>query len=124
VRIYDHPLPIVWDESPRARRTDPIESHLAAGVSDGKRVPQKVTVYRVLAAETRPLTADQVFKLARRKGWYCTPSRVRTILAEHAKGNKYAKQGEYGSEFTAVSGGKSDAGCDARLWTLTLTGDE
>ena len=111
-------LPIFPDDSPRVRSTDPVESHIAADRSAGKRVPQKVAVERALAAAGKPITADRVFKLARRMGLYCTPSRVRTILAEHAVGNEYAKQGEYGSEFVASPGGKSDAQGDARLWAL------
>jgi hypothetical protein len=118
MRIYDHPLPIVWDDSPRARRTDPIESHIAADVSAGKRVPQKVAVARALEAVGHPITADEVFRLARRMGLYCTRERVRTILAEHRHSDDPEKQGEYGSEFVAVSGGRSALGNAAQLWSL------
>ncbi|WP_308491061.1 hypothetical protein [Microbacterium terrisoli] len=118
MRIYDHPLPIVWDDSPRARRTDPIESHIAADVSGGKRVPQKIAVARALEAAGHPITADEVFRLARRMGLYCTRERVRTILAEHRHSEDPEKQGEYGSEFVAVSGGRSALGNAAQLWAL------
>ena len=116
--IYEQTLPIFPDDSPRARRTDVIESHIAADISAGKRVPQKVAVHRALEAAGKPITSDDVFKLARRMGLYCTPERVRTILAEHRHSDDPEKQGKYGSEFVAVSGGKSTFGNPAQLWAL------
>lgn len=116
---YDTPL-MLWDDSPRARKSDPIESHIAADKSSGRRVPQKVAVARALEAAGRPISADEVFRLARRMGLYCTRERVRTILSEHRYSpDDPEKQGAYGSEFVATSGGKSALGNAAQLWALT-----
>ena len=117
--MYDQlMLPIFPDDSPRARRSDPIEAHIAADVSAGKRVPQKVGVQRALEAAGEPITSDDGFKLARGRGLDCTPERVRTILSEHRHSDDPEKQGKYGSEFVAVSGGKSTFGNPAQLWAL------
>jgi hypothetical protein len=113
-------LPLIFpDDTPRARRTDPIESHMAADKSAAKRVPQKVAVAAALEAAGHPISADEVFKLARRMGLYCTRERVRTILAEHRHDpDNPDRQGAYGSEFVAVHGGKSALGNAAQLWAL------
>lgn len=113
------PLFLLDDDSPRARRSDPAESHIAADVSGGRRVPQKVAVHAALEAAGKPISSDEVFRLARRMGLYCTESRVRTILSEHRYSpDDPTAQGEYGSEFIAVSGGKSVHGNPAQLWAL------
>ena len=116
--VMSLPPMILPDDSPRVRSRDPLESHRAADKSGGRRTPQKLAVEAALEAAGRPITSDEVYRLARRMGLYCTEQRVRTILAEHAKGNEHAKQGKYGSEFVAVAGGTSVNGNDARLWAL------
>ena len=103
---------ITEDDTARVRAGDPVESHVAADRTVG-RAPTKLAVERALQAAGRPVTADEVYRIARFElGFLCTPQRVRTVLAEHSAG------GEFDTVFAHVSGGVSEFGNPARLWTL------
>lgn len=102
-------LPIVYPDSPRVRRTDPITSSLAADRSVG-RVPTKLAVERALETAGHPVTADEVYRIARHElGYRCTPQRVRTVLAE--------ENGGPWRRLDAV--GQSEYGNPAHLWGLS-----
>lgn len=74
--------PTVWPGSPNVRTTDPITSHQAADVAV-TRISTKLAVERALANAGHPVTADEVWRIARHDlGYPVSPSRVRTVLAE------------------------------------------
>lgn len=74
------------DDSPRVRRTDPTTSHVAADRTAHRAKDTKRAVYAALETAGHPITADQVYDLARQMGFFCTPQRVRTVLAEENGG--------------------------------------
>jgi hypothetical protein len=100
------------------RSDDPRTSHDAARVAV-KRVPTKLAVERALEAMGRPATSDEIHRFARFElGYYCTPQRVRTVLAEYAAGGKMVGRGHPVSFTVTGEYAPSENGNDARLWTL------
>lgn len=98
-------VPMVYPGAPDARRSDPVTSHVAA--DRAVRVPAALAVERALIAAGRPVIADEVYRIARFElGLFCTPQRVRTVLAEK-KGGPWVRLEE-----TAMTG----FGNPAHLW--------
>ncbi|MDR6868939.1 hypothetical protein J2Y69_003565 [Microbacterium resistens] len=100
--------PTVYNDSPRVRPSDPLTSHRAADVAV-KRVPTVLAVERALSAAGHPITADEVYRIARNSlGFYCTPQRVRTVLSEE-NGGPWVRLDECG---------ESEYGNPSHLWAL------
>lgn len=58
------PLPILWpDDSPRARRDDPVTSHEAADTTDT--AGSRLAVRRILEASSKPLADHEIEKVHR-----------------------------------------------------------
>lgn len=97
-------------DTPRARRTDPSTSHRVADITAGpKRLATKHVVERALHTAGHPITSDEVYRIARHElGLFCTPQRVRTVLAEENSGPWVRLPDTGASEF----------GNDAHLWAI------
>lgn len=101
-------VPNVWPNSPNVRTTDPGTSHAAADRAV-RRVPTVVAVEQALETAGHPVTADEVYRIARHSlGYRCTPQRVRTVLAEE-NGGPWVRLDECGI---------SEYGNPAHLWSL------
>lgn len=117
--ILPHDIPpVIFDDSPRARRTDPTTSHQAADQTAHTRIPTKLAIERVLADTTIGLTADEIWhRLRNHYGYYCSKERVRTVLNEGAGLSK--RESVRFNAFTRLpETGLSDNGNPAHLWTL------
>lgn len=102
------PVPPVWPDAPHVRRTDPETSHRAADAAV-KRIGTKLAVERALANAGHPVTADEVWRIARHDlGYPVSPSRVRTVLAEENGGPWVRLDATAPSEF----------GNPSHLWAL------
>lgn len=86
--MSDHTLPpAVWPGNPNVRTTDPITSSIAADRAVVRKVGTKLAVERALANAGHPVTADEVWRIARHDlGYPVTPQRVRTVLSEENGG--------------------------------------
>ncbi len=69
----------VWPDSPRARATDPTESHLAADATQGSVAASQAAVLAILDDALLPLTDEELAGYL--KGRF-SPSRVRTARHE------------------------------------------
>jgi hypothetical protein len=99
--------PLVFPGSPNVRKSDPMESHMAADRAVTRRRTLRA-VCITLQDAGEAMTAYQIWEIARLKGFQCTPERVRTVLAE----------GERDGIFQPIEGGTSQYGNPCRLWTL------
>lgn len=74
-------LPMVWPESPNARRTDPVTSHEAADLTDTAR--SRAAVLTILRAASKPLSDEEIDRAHRTLTLTpFTPSRMRTARHE------------------------------------------
>lgn len=78
---YDTPL-IFPDDSPRARRTDPVTSHEAADATAHAVAASQRAVANIFENENRPLTARDVEQLRFVYGLPYSESRLRSAVAE------------------------------------------
>lgn len=75
-------LPIVWPDSPRARRTDPLSSHEAADATASKVWASQQATLEIMRAHGKPMTANQIEKIADARGLPFSPSRMRSTPSE------------------------------------------
>lgn len=82
-----HPTlpPTIGEDSPRARRTDPISSHEAADATAGIVAESQRAVARLFRNAIHPMTALEVEERA--AAWHLpySPSRIRSALPELAE---------------------------------------
>ena len=75
-------LPIVWPDSPRARRADPAESHLAADATQTSVAASQIAVREILSSVVFPLTDAEIVRLVNRERVRFSESRIRTARHE------------------------------------------
>ena len=86
-------LPMIWpDEAPRARRTDPIESHLAADMSDT--AGSRRAVLLIPHAYRRAMTDHDIEVEHTRAGGHYTGQRLRTARHELVESGAVVRDGE------------------------------
>ena len=113
----DDMLPLVWDDAPNVRATDPETSHHAADIAV-KRVPTKLAIERALEAAGHPLTADEIWtRLRNDHGYFCSRERVRTVLNEGA-GLSSRPRDHFHAFVRLDETAPSELGNPAHLWTL------
>jgi hypothetical protein len=104
-------IPMVYPDSPNVRKTDPLTSHQAAD-SAVKRRQTMLAVNRALqAADGTPMTSWTIWEMTRLYGFWCSPERVRTVLAEGRRDGHYER----------TEGGLSPYGRACGLWALKET---
>lgn len=75
-------LPIVWPDSPRARRTDPLSSHEAADATAPHMWESQQATLAILQMWGMPLTSIQIEEIAAARGVAFSPQRLRSALPE------------------------------------------
>lgn len=107
-------LPIVFpDDSPRARRSDPISSHEAADATAGSVWASQQAALDIMRAHGKPMTALQIEQIAAARELPYSPSRMRSTLSELVELGSVERDG-----FTAPPRGRR-----RQLWRLVGGGD-
>lgn len=75
-------LPIVWPDSPRARRTDPLSSHEAADATAPHVWESQEAALAILEMWGKPVTALQLEEISAARGVAFSAARMRSTLSE------------------------------------------